>query len=55
MLTMQVFYNRLVTKGENHRTCVRSLEQLTRANLAQIRAVKSDLLWETWHAENASA
>ncbi len=48
MLTMQAFHKKLFSSAEERVPYLRGLALLTRANLAQIEAVKSDLIWETW-------
>jgi len=48
MLTMQAFHNKLFSSAEEPAPYLRSLAILTRTSLAQIQAVKSDLIWEAW-------
>lgn len=48
MLTMQAFHKTLFSNGNDQAPYLQGLLDLTDANLTQIEAVKSDLIWETW-------
>lgn len=48
MFSMQAFHNKLFSDTEGQVPYQQGLARLTSASLAQIEAVKSLLVWETW-------
>jgi len=48
MLTMQAFYSQLQTSGKEHNGYFALLDKLTHCTLAEVLAVKSEMIWELW-------
>lgn len=48
MFTMQTFYARLRSSGKSRDSFFKILRQLATCTLAEVNAVKSEMVWEVW-------
>lgn len=52
MNNMQGFYASISSVGQSHSSYLRALVEITKINLKQAMALRSDLGWQEWSTQN---